>query len=83
MVERQDPDNLTSISRHRNGLHGNYCKSGNFRENFIFANSVKRHICDTKNSRPGHDLPASVNDSVISPFFEDFIFTKLRICEVS
>ena len=27
-----------------------YCKFGNFRENFIFANSVKRHICDVKNS---------------------------------
>ena len=26
-----------------------YCKSGNIRENFIFANSVKRHICDAKN----------------------------------
>ena len=26
-----------------------YCKFGNFRENFIFANSVKRHICDVKN----------------------------------
>ena len=25
-----------------------YCKSGNFRENFIFANSVKRHIFDRK-----------------------------------
>ena len=25
-----------------------YCKSGNFRENFIFANSVKRYICDAK-----------------------------------
>ena len=27
------------------GLNG-YCKSKNFRESFIFANSVKRHICD-------------------------------------
>ena len=25
-----------------------YCKFGNFRENFIFTNSVKRHICDVK-----------------------------------
>ena len=25
-----------------------YCKFGNFRVNFIFANSVKRHICDVK-----------------------------------
>ena len=28
--------------------HWWYCKSGNIRENFIFANSVKRHICDAK-----------------------------------
>ena len=33
-----------------------------FRENFIFWNSVKRHICDVKNLRLGHDLPnISVN----------------------
>ena len=56
-----------------------YCKSGNFRENFIFANSVKRHICDVRNSRLGHDLPISVNVRLISPFREDSIFTKLRI----
>ena len=34
-----------------------YCKSGNFRESFIFANSVNRHICDAKNLQLGHDLP--------------------------
>ena len=39
-----------------------YCKFGN-RENFIFTNSVKRHICHIENSRLGHDLPASVKDS--------------------
>ena len=62
----------------------NYCKSGNFRENFIFfANSVKRHICDVKNLRLGPNLPRSVNDRVISPFCVDFIFAKLGICEVS
>ena len=61
-----------------------YCKSGNFRENFIFANRVKKHICEAKNSRLGYDLHISVNDRVISAFREDFIFTKLRICcEVS
>ena len=49
----------------------------------ISTNSVKRHICDPKNSRLGHDLHKSVNDRVISAFREDFIFTKLRICEVS
>ena len=59
-----------------------YCKSGNFRENLIFANSVKRHICDEK-SRTGHDLPISVKDRVISPIREGLIFTKLRMCEVS
>ena len=45
-----------------------YCKFGNFPENFTFANSVKRHICNFKNSRLGHDFPTSVNDRVISPF---------------
>ena len=49
----------------------------------IFANSIKTHICDIKNSRQGHDLSISENDRVISPIREDFIFTKLRICEVS
>ena len=45
-----------------------YCISGNFRENLIFANSVKRHTCDVKISRLGHDLPITVIDSVISRF---------------
>ena len=49
----------------------------------IFAKSVKRHICDVRNSGLGRDLPTSVNDIAISPFHENFIFTKLRICEVS
>ena len=30
-----------------------YCKFGNFPENFIFANSGKRHICDVKIVRLG------------------------------
>ena len=59
-----------------------YCKVGIFREIVIFVNCVKRHICEVKNSRLGHDLPISVNDKVIQPFREDFIFTKLRIREV-
>ena len=46
------------------GVHSifyhNYCKSGNFRENFILAYSIKRHICDAKNLRLGHDLHISV-----------------------
>ena len=41
-----------------------YCKSGNFRENFIFVNRVKKHICGVNNSRLGHDVPISVNDRV-------------------
>ena len=49
-----------------------YCKSGNFRENFIFANSIKIHICDAKHSRLGRDLRILVNDRVISAFREDF-----------
>ena len=60
-----------------------YCKFANFRENFIFANSAKRHICDVKKSRTGQDLPISVNDRVISSICKGLIFTKLRICEVS
>ena len=46
-----------------------YCKSGNFPENFIFANSVKRHSCGAKISRLVHDLPISVMDRVISRGF--------------
>ena len=33
-----------------------YCKFGNFRENFIFANSVKTHICNVENSWQGRDI---------------------------
>ena len=57
-----------------------YCKFENFGENFIFVNSVKRHICNAKISRLRHELPILVNDRVITPFCDDFIFTKLRIC---
>ena len=39
-----------------------YYKFRNVRENFIFANSFKRHICDITNLRLGHDLPTSVPD---------------------
>ena len=54
-----------------------YCKFGNFRENFIFANSVT-HICDIKNSCLEDDLAILTNDRVISPFREDFIFEKIK-----
>ena len=59
-----------------------YCKFGNFRDNFIFANSVKGHICDVKNRKQGM-IYISVNDIVISPIHEFLIFTKVRICEIS
>ena len=49
---------------------------------FIFVNSIKRHISDVKKSRLSRVLPISINDRVILPFREGFIFTKLRICEV-
>ena len=42
----------------------------------IFAMSVKTYM-------RLENLPISVVNRVILPFCEDFIFTKLRICEVS
>ena len=54
-----------------------------FFETFIFANSIKAHIWDTKNLRQERDLPISENDRVILLIHEDFIFTKLCIYEVS
>ena len=59
-------------------MNGHTVNSETFRENFIFANGVKRHICDVKYSQQRHDLPISVNNRVITPFREGFIFTKLR-----
>ena len=59
-----------------------YCRFGNFCENFIFANGIKRHISDVKNSRLKQGLPISIHDRVILPFREDFIFMKLRICDL-
>ena len=47
-----------------------YCRFGNFRENFIFANSIKRHISDVNNLRLRQNLPISINDRVILPFRE-------------
>ena len=67
---------------HEGMMQYGYCKFGNFRENLIFANSVKTHL-RRKKSWTGHDLPISVNDRVISPIREGLILTKLRICEVS
>ena len=60
-----------------------YSRFGNFRENFIFVNSIKRHISGVKNSRLRQNLPISINGLLILSFCEGFIFTKLCICEVS
>ena len=59
-----------------------YSKFGNFPENVIIANSIKRYINDVKNSLLWQDLPTSINDKAILPFRKGFIFAKLRICEV-
>ena len=54
-----------------------YCKSGNFRENFIFWNySVKSHILDAKNSRLGHDLAISVQLQSDFAILRGFYFLK-------
>ena len=60
-----------------------YCKFGNVRDNFIFAYSINRHICDIRNWRFGHEIRISVKDRVIFSFLEGFIFIKLHIGEVS
>ena len=49
-------------------------KAGNYRENSIFANSVKIYICVGKNPGLGHDLPISENDRVILAFRDGFNF---------
>ena len=49
----------------------------------MFANSDKRHICRVDNSRLTHNFLISVNDRMILPFHEGFIFANLRLCEVS
>ena len=62
----------TMVFHPYHAVHFMYCRFGNFRENFIFANSIKRHISDVKNSRIRQDLPLSINDRVILPFREFF-----------
>ena len=52
-----------------------YRKFVNFAR-ILFSRIALRHICDGQNSQPGHDLHISVNDRVISPYRESFIFTK-------
>ena len=49
----------------------------------MFSNGIKRHISDVKKSRLRQDLPISINERVILPFRDSFIYTKLRICDVS
>ena len=66
-----------------NSFHSGYCRFGNFHENFIFTYCIKRHISDVKTSRLRQDLPILINDRVILPFHEGFIFKKLHKCEVS
>ena len=47
-----------------------YNRFGNFCENFIFENSIKRHISDVKNLQLMQGLPISINGRVILPFRE-------------
>ena len=57
-------------------------KIGNFRESFIFANSVKRHICDAQSSQLRNNLHISVSeresDFAISCGFYMRSFAKLK-----
>ena len=61
-----------------------YCRFGNIRKNFIFANNIKslRHTSDVNNLQLRHDLPKSINERVILPFREGLISMKLRIWDV-
>ena len=48
----------------------------------LFSRIALKHIFSTLKIRQGRDLPISVNDRMISPIHEDFIFAKLRkFCE--
>ena len=47
----------------KGGMYRIYTVNSEFWWIFFFVNSLKRHICQAKNSRWGHDLPTSVNDS--------------------
>ena len=49
----------------------------------LFSRIALEDILAMKKMWFGHVLLISVNDRVISPFRGDFIFTKLRMCEVS
>ena len=72
--ERERPRTITAACQHVYSLSkatsslflseiiAKYFRFGNFRDNFIFAKCVRRHICHVKNKRLGHDLPSSVNE---------------------
>ena len=59
-------------------LYSVYTVDSEFRDNFIFAKSIKRHISNVKNLRIRQDLPISIYERMILPFREGFISTKLR-----
>ena len=64
--------NIYSTCVERQDSIYNCCRFGNFCENFIFAKSVKSHICDVKNSQLGHDISKRQSDCA-----------KSQICDVS
>ena len=45
---------------------------------FLFSRYALKDLFATLKFQLWHDLPISVNDRVISPFREDFVFTKFR-----
>ena len=60
------------------GILQTYCKSGIFCDNFIFAKSVKRHICDAKNSQLCHGLRMLVNDKSDFGTSQGFYFHETK-----
>ena len=71
--------NVARVTPNVSNTSEKYCKFRIFLENFIFAKSVKRYICNIKNLQLGHDLPITVTDRMLYPFCESFIFTKREI----
>ena len=60
-----------------------YFKIGIFART-LFSRIALNDIFTTLDFRKlGHDLPISLSDRNTSPLREGFIFTKLRMCEVS
>ena len=54
-----------------------------FCDTFFSRITLKDIFVTSKILQLVHDLSISVNDILISPFRKEFIFTKLRLCEVS